>query len=81
MAKLQTSNLLSDSLNLIDPYNFDEGEMSLNFMSSPMLTQKSPELVPQDLSGLDLSQSHTSTQLDTSGLLLRHIDTQKEVRV
>ncbi len=93
MAGLPTPNLLSESLNMIDPLDFDGDELPAQFKSSPMHVQRSQEqqntsAAAMDLSqtqnanvsGLDLSHSLNSSQVDTSGLLLQHINTQKEVR-
>ncbi len=75
MAALPMPNLLSESLNIIDPFDFDEGDVPQSLTSSP----KSGGL--QNTPSLNLSQSLNSSQLDTStsGLLLQHINTQKEV--
>ncbi len=76
MAALPTPNLLSQSLNIIDPYDFNGQDPILS--SSSMCIQTSQE--SQDASGLDFSPSLNSSQLNTSGLLMQHINTQKEVR-
>ncbi len=93
MAGLPTPNLLSDSLNIIDPLEFDGDELPPTFKSSPMHVQKSQEPQNASASGIDLSlsqntsasglypsQSLNSSQLESSGLLLQQINTQKEVR-
>ncbi len=105
MAGLPRPSLLSDSLNMIDPLEFDGDELPSRFKSSPMHVHKSQETQNTSMAGMDLSnlqdisvsgmdlshsqntsasglnsQSLNSSQLDTSALLLQHINTQKEVR-
>ncbi len=103
MAELSSSDLLSESLNIIDPFDFDGEDVSPKFMSSPFHVQKSQEMLETSAMNVSHSQSINSSQksqdlfdmsgmavsspsqpmnstVDTSGLLLQHIDTQKEVR-
>ena len=83
MAELPAPNVqtvLSESLNVIDPFEFTEDERPPTLTSSPThVVLKSQEL--QNISDVNLSQSLNTSQVDTSGLLLQHINTQREVRV